>query len=310
MRWKGRKQSTNFEDRRGQRVSRGSAAGIAGGLGIGRMLFGLFARGSGKTKLLIIAGLVIAFFMFKGTVLEVLGLAAPGSTQPTSEEAAPIDDEMSAYLRTLVGDNETIWAEQYPKATGNRFKPATMVVYTGRTRTPGGIADAGMGPFYLPANEKIYLDPTFFDQMAREFKAGGDFAQAYVVAHEYGHHIQHLMGILNDLHSKNGKVSKTAYNRLSVRVELHADFLAGFMAHHAQNKFKTYLEQGDIEEAMNAARKIGDDNLQKNHGSGRVNPDSFTHGTSKQRAHWFNQGLKTGNFQTGQKIFTLPYNQL
>ncbi|SHJ91988.1 hypothetical protein SAMN02745181_2772 [Rubritalea squalenifaciens DSM 18772] len=309
MRWKGRRQSTNVEDRRGERVSGGSAAGVAGGLGLGRMLFVAFARSSGKTKLLIIIGLVLAFFMFRGSLLEELGLSGPMEQTPTEQVGPAPDDEMQAYLRTMMADNEDVWTNVLRKHD-IRYRPCGMVIYTERTRTPGGIADAKMGPFYLPANEKIYLDPSFFTEMKQQFGARGDFAEAYVVAHEYGHHIQNILGRLHELHSKQGKVSKVEYNHASVRVELHADFLAGVFAHHAQNQFKEFLESGDIEEAMRCAEAIGDDRLQRDFGSGYVQPDSFTHGTSAQRARWFNKGFQSGDLRVGEALYTLPYNQL
>lgn len=310
MQWKGRRQSTNVEDRRGERVSGGSAAGIAGGLGIGRLLFGVFARASGKTKVVMIIGLIIAFFMFKGTLLEILGLTGPmGNQQQTERVSPPPNDEMKAYLSTMMGDNEDVWTKTLAKYDV-RFRKCNMVIYTERTRTPGGMADAQMGPFYLPANETIYIDPSFFDEMKQKFGARGDFAEAYVVAHEYGHHIQNILGHLNELHSKQGKVSKVEYNHASVRVELHADFLAGVFAHHAQNQFKEFLENGDIEEAMRCAEAIGDDRLQRDFGSGYVQPDSFTHGTSAQRAKWFNKGYQSGDLRVGEALYTLPYDDL
>lgn len=308
MKWKGRRQSRNVEDRRGQRVQKASFAGAAGGAGVAKMLFGLFSRGSGKTRVLMILALIVGFFLFRGPMLQILGLSS-GTPSPRSEHThtAPNDD-MRAYLSTMVADNEEIW----PQILGKhdiRYRPAKMIIYSDRTRMPSGYADAKMGPFYLPANETIYIDPTFFDELKQKFGARGDFAEAYVVAHEYGHHIQHLLGRLKELHSKHGRVSKTEYNQHSVRVELQADFLAGVFAHHASRTFQEFLERGDIEEAMRCAEAIGDDRLQQQ-AQGRVIKDSFTHGTSKQRAYWFNKGYTSGNLQEGEALYSLPYSKL
>jgi predicted metalloprotease len=229
---------------------------------------------------------------------------------PPTEQVDPgADDETIRYLRTMVGDNEQIWSAQLPRYEV-RYRPARMTVYTRAIRTPGGVASARMGPFYLPQNETIYLDPSFFLEMKQKFGAAGDFAEAYVVAHEYGHHIQKILGRLDQLHSQQGRIPQRDYNRKSVRVELHADFLAGVFAHHAENTFREFLEAGDIEEAMRCAQAIGDDRLQREFGSGYVQPDSFTHGTSAQRARWFRLGFESGDLRVGEKLFTLSYGEL
>ena len=216
------------------------------------------------------------------------------------------EQEMLEYLSTLKADNETIWQEIL-SAEGKQYRPAKMVIYRGKTNTPGGIADAEMGPFYLPTNETIYIDPTFFNELAERFGAQGDFAQAYVIAHEVAHHIQKLYGLTDKVHNQQGKISKTEYNKLSVRLELQADFLAGVFAHHAQDKFN-FLEQGDIEEAMQAAEAIGDDRIQS-HSHGHVQPDLFTHGTSAQRKRWFMRGFQTGRLSEGD-TFGISYEDL
>jgi uncharacterized protein len=185
-----------------------------------------------------------------------------------------------------------------------------MVIYSKRTRTPGGLADARMGPFYSPGDETIYIDPTFFRELKEKFGATGDFAEAYVVAHEYGHHIENILDRLDELHKYRGRLSKTDYNKKSVRVELHADFLSGVFARNAQETFRTFLEEVDIEEAMRCAQAIGDDRIQKELGPGYVDPDSFTHGTSAQRAKWFKQGLESGDLQVGEQIYKMAYEQL
>jgi hypothetical protein len=268
-------------------------------------------RGSMKMRIILIAACLLGLVVFKGSFLEILGLSsAPVGPSTQAEQTGVLpQDEMGAYLATMMGDNETIWPSIFLQHR-IEFRPARMVIYTQRTQTPGGIADARMGPFYLPDNETIYIDPSFFIELKQKFGAAGDFAEAYVIAHEYGHHIQQLLGRLSELHALRGKISKTKYNQQSVRVELQADFLAGVFAHHAQSSFNEFLEQGDIEEAMRCAEAIGDDRIQKELGPGYVDPDSFTHGTSAQRARWFNQGFKTGDLQVGEALFSLPYEKL
>lgn len=308
MKWKGRRQSRHVEDRRGQRVQRSRFAGASGGAGAAKMLFGLFRRGSGKTRVLMILAMLVGFLLFRGPMLQILGLSSGTSSPRQEQTSSPRNDEMKAYLSTMIADNEDIWPKIL-KPYDIRFRPAKMIIYSERTRMPSGYADAKMGPFYLPANETIYIDPTFFDELKHKFGAQGDFAEAYVVAHEYGHHIQNSLGRLKELHSKHGKVPQVRYNQHSVRVELHADFLAGVFAHHASRTFSQFLENGDIEEAMRCAQAIGDDRLQQQ-AQGRVIKDSFTHGTSKQRAYWFNKGYQSGDLREGEKLYSLPYNKL
>ena len=272
------------------------------------MLFSLFNRASGKTRVLMILALIVGFLLFRGPMLQILGLSSGTQSARTEQSGTAPNDDMKAYLGTMIADNEDIW----PKILAEhniRYRPAKMVIYSDRTRMPSGYADAKMGPFYLPTNETIYIDPTFFNELKHKFGAKGDFAEAYVIAHEYGHHIQNSLGRLKELHSKHGRVSKVEYNQHSVRVELQADFLAGLFAHHASRTFSEFLENGDIEEAMRCAEAIGDDRLQQQ-SQGRVIKDSFTHGTSKQRAYWFNKGYQTGDLAAGEELFSLPYNRL
>jgi predicted metalloprotease len=259
-----------------------------------------------KTKLLLIVGIILACFVFKVNPVQLLGLSGGGASQVVPSQGPPPDPEMKAYLATMKADNEEVWS-RLMAGIGRRYEPARMVIYTGRTTTPGGIADAGMGPFYMPADKTIYIDPTFFTELEQRFGAKGDFAQAYVVAHEVAHHIQHLLGLTNKVHSQQGRVSKQEYNQLSVRLELQADFLAGVFAHHGQKQFK-FLEEGDIEEAMRCAQAIGDDRIQQQ-AQGRVRPDLFTHGTAEQRARWFNKGFRTGDINQGD-TFSIPYGEL
>jgi predicted metalloprotease len=281
--------------------------GGARGAGLGGVLFAIFARGSAKTKLMLIGAAVVAMFIFKLSPQALMNVVGGGTSQPSVTQDAPApNDEMRAYLATMKADNEDIWTEIF-RQYGRSYQPAKLVIYSDKTVMPGGVADARMGPFYMPANQTVYIDPNFFNEMKQRFGAPGDFAQAYVLAHEVGHHVQHLLGYTDRVHGQRGRVSQTEYNRLSVRLELQADFLAGFFAQHADEQFK-FLESGDIEEAMNCAHAIGDDNLQRK-SSGRVMPDSFTHGTSEQRARWFMKGFRSDRLEDGD-TFSVPYDQL
>jgi len=279
-----------------------------GGGAIGGLLFSLFSRGSGKTKVFLIIAVIVGCMVFQINPL-TLFFSGPSSglvSQPSQSNGAAPDPEMKNYIATMQGDNDTIWTEILAKA-GKRYTAPKVVIYSGRTRTAGGIADAQMGPFYMSADKTIYIDPTFFEELHSKFGAKGDFAQAYVLAHENGHHIQDLLGILDQMHRKQRGVSKEAANQLSVRLELQADFFAGVFSHNAQQKFD-FLDPGDLEEALNCAKQIGDDRLQKMSGQ-PVRPDHFTHGTSKQRQRWFQRGFDSGKISDGD-TFSIPYNQL
>lgn len=306
MRWKGRRQSTNVEDRRGTTVRGGGGAG-AGALG--GLIFALFRRGSGKAKIIVILGVIFACFVFKINPLALLGLSGGGGggTEMVKKPGANPDKETFDYLSTLKADNEDVWSELLPKY-GLQYRPSRMVIYEGRTLMQRGVADARMGPFYSPSEEKIYIDPAFFQQLKKQFGAKGDFAEAYVIAHEVGHHIQKIMKRTDYVHSQQGRLPKAEYNKLSVRLELHADFLAGVFAHHGQEQFK-FLEHGDIKEALDCAEAIGDDRLQQQAGQ-HVHPESFTHGTSEQRRRWFMRGYKSGDLRDGEEIFKMPYGDL
>ncbi len=301
MKWKNRRRSTNVDDRRGQRVTGG-----ARGAGMGGIILSLLLRGGMKTRLLVIGGVLAAMLFFNVSPQTLLS-GGGGSTQQQVTQVSPTpNDEMGVFLSTMKADNEDVWSQIF-QSYGREFLPSKLVIYNEKTVMPGGLADSRMGPFYLSANKTIYIDPHFFTELKERFGAPGDFAQAYVVAHEIAHHVQEQLGYLDRVHSQRGKVSKTEYNRLTVRLELQADFLAGVFAHHANQAFQ-FLETGDIKEAMDCARAIGDDTLQR--GAGRkVVPDSFTHGTSEQRARWFNKGYKTGRLEDGD-TFGIPYTQL
>lgn len=281
-------QSDNVEDRRG------SGGGmIGGGLGIGGMLLaGALAWFLGIDPRIVMGG------------AEMLSRGAGSLTQSSSSGTrGPVKDELGQFASKVLEANERVWKQQLPQqagqlvrgAEGMRFQDPGMVLYAGGTRSGCGSAQAAMGPFYCPLDRKVYLDTSFFKEMATRMRAGGDFAYAYVIAHEVGHHLQNQLGILPQVQQRQQQVSKREANALSVRTELMADCFAGVWAHHASGMIK--LDEGDVREAMNAAQAIGDDKLQKQ-AQGYVVPDSFTHGSSEQRTRWFMQGLKTG--QLGQ----------
>lgn len=280
MKWEGQEQSSNVEDRRGQ-------GGGRGGMRIGGRGVGL-----GTVAIALVAG-----WIFGINPLTVLGLLSGGGMESPQVQQAPAgkppaNDKAAMFVSTVLRDTEQVWG-QVIKAGGGTYKEPKLVLFRGATPTACGAGESAMGPFYCPGDAKVYLDLDFFDTLARQLGAPGDFAAAYVVAHEVGHHLQNLMGITGKVDAMRGKVSQQQMNALSVRVELQADCLAGVWAHHSQ-RGKGWLDQGDVEEGLNAAAKIGDDTLQKA-GSGRVVPESFTHGSSQQRMTWFKRGLDTGN---------------
>ncbi len=290
MKWKGRRQSSNVDDRRGQ-----SSSGRGGGLNVG-MISLLFRFLFSKVGL-IVAGIVLIICLITGTnpltfISKFIGSEQQGvqSSQPYVPSAQ--EEEMAQFSATVLADTEDVWN----KLVQNYQEP-TMVLFSGSVSSACGSASSATGPFYCPADQKVYLDLSFFNDMAKKLNAPGDFAQAYVIAHEVGHHIQNLMGTSRKVQSMRGKVSEKAYNEYSVMLELQADFLAGVWAHHTQ-RMNQILEDGDIEEALNAANAIGDDRLQKQ-ATGRVVPDAFTHGTSAQRMRWFKKGFETGDIKQG-----------
>ena len=278
MRWQGRRQSSNVEDRRnvGQQVV------VGGGLLTLAIMVAAMA----------FPDLVPVLRLFEGPPVAAQRQAAPGK---------PINDEMSAFLRTIVADNEDVWAKLFPQSFGRNFTPAKLVMFTARVQSRCGTADAGAGPFYCPLDRTVYIDPTFYEELKRRFGAPGDFAQAYVIAHEFGHHVQNLLGITYRVQSLQTRLSKTDYNKMSVRLELQADFLAGVWAHHIA-RYAGILDEEDIREAVNAAAAIGDDRIQKQ-AQGYVVPDAFTHGSSEQRVRWFLYGLKEGDPALMERAF-------
>ncbi|HYP26689.1 MAG TPA: neutral zinc metallopeptidase [Blastocatellia bacterium] len=286
MRWIGRRQSGNVEDRRGL-----STGGVVGG-GLGTLV-------------------IVVLAMFLGVDPSALlqeGGPVPDGGTATRRATDPAEDQVKQFVGVVVADTEDVWNELLPTTVGKPYRVPTVVVFSRSTQSGCGFASAATGPFYCPADEKIYIDLQFFEEMANRFRAAGDFAQAYVIAHEVGHHVQKSLGTLTEVNARRGRVSNAEYNRLSVRLELQADFLAGVWAHHAQ-RTKNILEPGDVEEALTAANAIGDDRLQKQ-AQGHVVPDSFTHGTSAQRARWFRLGFETGDMSRVMDLFKLEYSQL
>ncbi len=283
MRWSGRQGSGNVEDRRGL-GGRGMGLPLGGGIG-GIVLLLIVSALTGTNPLDLIGGLG-----GPGG-----GGVADGGFQGDGGSAPPADDPQSEFIRVVLRDTEETFGEIF-RQRGGTYQEPTLVLFSDATESACGTGQAAMGPFYCPGDRKVYLDTDFFDQLANQFGASGDFAEAYVIAHEVGHHVQMVLGILPKVQqAQQSASSKAEANRLQVRVELQADCFAGVWANHAQSA-RQILEQGDVEEAMNAAAKIGDDALQRSGGSAVV-PESFTHGTSAQRQRWFDAGLKNGSIK-------------
>jgi predicted metalloprotease len=222
-------------------------------------------------------------------------------TQPTQQTAGE-NEELADFAKVVFKYTEDVWDVQFPKQLGHRYSQPVLVLYSGTTQAACGMASAASGPFYCPADQKVYIDLNFFRDLKRQFGASGDFAYAYIMAHEVGHHVQYLLGITDQVHKMRRRLSQKEYNKLSVKLELQADYFAGVWAHHIQ-KTKHVLDEGDIEEAIRAANSVGDDRLQKQH-QGYVVPDAFTHGTSEQRMKWFIKGFRSGNIQEGDTFNT------
>lgn len=270
MRWQGRRESRNIEDRRGR--SRTRAAGGIGGVGL-------------------VAVLVVGYFLGID-VTPLLQDQGGGQMIPATEMTAA-DKAAGQFVSVTLADTEEIWAQVFNEQLGRQYSPATLVLFKGTTSSPCGGASGASGPFYCPGDKKAYLDTDFFVTLDRQLGAKGDFASAYVVAHEISHHVQNELGILSRANEVRAQVSTAESNAISVRIELQADCFAGIWARGAQEKFGS-IDRGDLEEAVNAARKIGDDTLQRNAGQ-RPNPHSFTHGTSEQRSRWFVTGYRSGS---------------
>ena len=228
-------------------------------------------------------------------VLEKVQQNQPEAVEPGA--VPPGQEEQVEFVQVVLADTEDVWRELFPQAFGEQYQDPKLQLFTGQANSACGFASAAVGPFYCPADQTVYIDLAFYDELANRFNAEGDFAQAYVIAHEVGHHVQNLLGTSDKVHAARGRVSEEEFNDLSVRLELQADFFAGVWAHHAQRS-RSILEPGDLEEALNAATAIGDDKLQMQT-QGYVVPDSFTHGSSEQRVRWFRKGFETGYVKQG-----------
>jgi len=288
MKWEGNRESSNVEDRRGEP---GGGGGRGGGLLGGRSI------GIGTIVIALVGGAI--FGINPLTILGVLTggesvQTAPGPQQPGPAKAPPADDRMAKFVGTVLADTEDVWTSVFAQ-NGGTYQQPRLVLFRGATQTACGQGQAAMGPFYCPADQKVYIDLGFYETLKTKMGAPGDFAQAYVIAHEVGHHVQHLLGITGKVAQLRGRQSEAQTNAMSVRVELQADCFAGVWANKAQSA-RQILQQGDVEEAMNAAARIGDDALQKS-GGGAIVPESFTHGTSAQRQRWFNTGLQSGTIK-------------
>jgi predicted metalloprotease len=293
MRWQGERQSGNVEDR--------------------RAMGGPIMVGGGLTTLV----LVLLVWLLGGDPIAFLqqinqGPAGPGQVGPLDPGAPEggaegVSDERKQFVAVVLADTEDVWNAQF-RQLGQQYREPKLVLFSNQVRSACGLADSAVGPFYCPGDDRVYLDMAFFDEMERRFKAPGDFAQAYVIAHEVGHHVQNLFGWSDKVHAASSRSSKAEANKLSVRLELQADYLAGVWAHHA-DRSKHILEKGDVEEALGAAAAVGDDRLQKQT-RGYVVPDSFTHGTSSQRAKWFRRGLETGSLKDAQLLFEVDESSL
>ncbi|GKV65600.1 MULTISPECIES: KPN_02809 family neutral zinc metallopeptidase [Sporosarcina] len=273
MKTDGRRKSSNVEDRRGRGGGGGAIALGGGGLGI--------------------VGIIL-FLLLGGNPTDLLGNeSSVGNEQPYVETEQ--DKELADFVSVVLADTEDIWSEQF-RQEGLTYKNPTLVLYTGQVQTACGFGSAAAGPFYCPGDQKLYIDLEFYNELQNSFQAPGDFAMAYVVAHEVGHHVQTLLGISDQVMPLRQKLSEEEFNKYLVRFELQADYFAGVWAHHAQGR--GYLEQGDLQEAITAAGAVGDDTIQKR-ARGYVVPESFTHGTAKQRIYWFERGFKLGTIEGG-----------
>ena len=300
MRWQGRRQSDNVEDQRGE------DGGFPGGMQRGgfRIPGGGFttARGGGFSGILILA-VIFLFLKFCTNIdpMQILvdsggdggGMLAPQSQAPSGDTSVKNNDEMTQFVRTVLAETEDVWSGIF-QAEGQTYPAPTMVLFNGQVRSACGFASAASGPFYCPGDRKLYIDLSFYDELDQKFGASGDFAQAYVLAHEVGHHVQNLIGVLPKFNQMRQSMSEADANAMSVRVELQADCFAGIWGHFT--KQKGILDAGDLEEALNAAQQIGDDTLQRKM-QGYVVPESFNHGTSAQRATWFKRGFDTGKLE-------------
>ncbi|WP_136795680.1 MULTISPECIES: neutral zinc metallopeptidase [Desulfosediminicola] len=276
MRWRSSRRSSNIEDKRGFRASKR----VKGG-GIGILLLALVALYFGVDPALILQ--------------QGAQLTGETTMEKTDYQPTPQEQELADFVSVVLADTEDTWQKIFSAGDASYAEPK-LVLFSGQVQSACGFAQAAMGPFYCPGDQKVYIDLSFYQDLKNSLGAPGDFAQAYVIAHEVGHHVQNLLGISDQVHQMRQQLSETEYNQLSVRIELQADCFSGIWTNHA-NEARQILEQGDIEEALNAASAIGDDRLQKQ-ARGYVTPDSFTHGSSEQRVRWFKTGLKSGDLQS------------
>ena len=287
MRLDGRRESTNVEDRR----SGGMSGTGKASLGIGGMIL-----------------VALLTWVMGGNPLEVLDDDEDSGDEGQQTEYVQSEEEaqLFSFTKKIFASTEDVWTELF-EAEGLEYRQPKMVIYRSATRSGCGQASSSTGPFYCPADQTVYIDLSFFDEMEQELDAGGDFAYAYVIAHEVGHHVQNLLGTIDKVDNETARVNKKKGNQLSVRLELQADYLAGVWANHENERWKS-LQDGDLEEAINAASQVGDDRLQKAAG-GSVVPDAFTHGTSAQRMRWLKRGYQSGKLRGGD-TFSIPYNDL
>ena len=273
MRWQGRRQSTNVEDRRG--MSGGKIA-LGGGLGTIVIVIIVLLLGGNPSGLL--------------DNLQT-GTATEGDYQPTAHE-----EELAQFVAVVLAETENVWDSIFREG-GMVYRQPKLVLFSSQVQSACGFTSAATGPFYCPSDEKVYIDLNFLEEMQQRLNAPGDFAIAYIISHEVGHHVQKLLGVLEQVQAYQGQIDQSEYNQLNVRLELQADFLAGVWAHHAQ-RMANIIEEGDLDEAFNAASSVGDDRIQKQT-QGYIVPDSFTHGTSAQRVNWFTRGWRTGDINQG-----------
>lgn len=273
MRWQGRQGSSNVEDRRGRSTGR-----TAGRFGIGTII------------------IVILAILFGADPSEILQLTQGGGSSTTSAPSSTPNDELGQFVSVVLKETEDVWTRIFREEYNQTYRKPTLVLFTETDQSACGFASAASGPFYCPADQQIFIDLSFYDLLRTRFQAPGDFAMAYVIAHEVGHHVQNLLGVTRQVQAQRGRISEAEYNKLSVRLELQADFLAGVWAHYTQSK--NLLEEGDVEEALRAAAAIGDDRIQME-SRGYVVPETFTHGTSEQRMQWFRLGLQSGDIRQG-----------
>lgn len=287
MEWEGREESSNVDDRRGK----------------GRRNAGIAAGGGGL--LILIVGMLFGFDPQQ--LMKFLGQGGQQGGQVQFQPADPQEERQAKFSKVIFHDTEVVWDDLF-RRMGKQYEKPTLVLFTGQVESACGLADTAVGPFYCPGDHSVFIDLSFYRDMERKLNAPGEFARAYVIAHEVGHHVQRLLGYSARVDEARRTQSKAAVNRMSVRLELQADYLAGVWAYHGQKRYN-FLEPGDVESALHAAFEIGDDRLQKE-GRGYVVPDSFTHGTSEQRQRWFLQGLKTGDVDGAAKLFELRYEDL